>query len=125
MPEPQPKMVISRLWFQFSVITFLIGFSILGYLAYRISVDHPPIPARVVVATDGRVLFTGDDIMAGQHLFQKYGLMQFGTLFGHGAYLGPDFTAQYLHQAALEMIAFSRGRGLDEADAPGPGRART
>ena len=93
-------MVISRLWFQVAVLTFLFGFAVLGYLAYRISASTRRSP-RASSSHRGRVLFTGDDIMAGQHLFQKYGLMQFGTLFGHGAYLGPDFTAQYLHQAAL------------------------
>ncbi len=105
MNEPRRKMVISPLWLQFSILTFLIGFSVLGYLAYAIYGQHPPIPEQVV-AEDGSVLFTRDDIMAGQHLFQKYGLMQFGTIFGHGAYLGPDFTAQYLHEAALSMIRF-------------------
>ncbi len=52
------------------------------------------------------MVFTGEDVIAGQHVFQKYGLMQFGTIFGHGAYLGPDFTAQYLHKASQAMVAF-------------------
>ena len=65
----------------------------------------PPIP-RQVLADDGSVLFTADDIMAGQQIFQKYGLMQYGTIFGHGAYLGPDFTAEYLHRAGLAMLDF-------------------
>ena len=106
MPEPQPKMVISRLWFQFSVITFLIGFSILGYLAYRICVDHPPVPARVVVATDGRVLFTGDDIMAGQHLFQKYGLMQYGRCSAMARTSAPISPPSTSTRRRWQMIAF-------------------
>ena len=110
------RMVISSLWLQMAVVTFLAGFAVLLYLAYRIHAEPPPIPGRVV-AEDGSTLFTGDDIMAGQHIFQKYGLMQYGTIFGHGAYLGPDFTAQYLHEAAGTMIDFHRGRGLAEADA--------
>ncbi len=95
-------MVISRLWLQFSILTFIIGFTILGVLAYSISHKHPPIPTAVT-DENGRVLFTGDQIMEGQHVFQKFGLMQFGTIFGHGAYLGPDFTAYYLHEEALRM----------------------
>ena len=119
MNEPRRKMVISPLWLQFSILTFLIGFSVLGYLAYAIYGQHPPIPEQVV-AEDGSLLFTRDDIMAGQHLFQKYGLMQFGTFFGHGAYLGQDFTAQYLHEAALSMLRFY-GQGAS----PSPeGKAR-
>jgi nitric oxide reductase subunit B len=105
MNAKRQKMAISPLWLQFSILTFLIGFSVLGYLAYAIYGHHPPIPDQVV-AEDRSPLFTRDDIMAGQHLFQKYGLMQFGTIFGHGAYLGPDFTAQYLHEAALSMLRF-------------------
>ncbi|HSK09784.1 MAG TPA: cbb3-type cytochrome c oxidase subunit I [Vicinamibacterales bacterium] len=118
MADRQPKMVISPLWLQASIVTFVVGFAILGYLAYRINADRPPFPARVVTAApDSRTLFTSDDVMGGQHLFQKYGLMQHGSIFGHGAYLGPDFTAQYLHHAALEMIAFWRERGLSDAEA--------
>lgn len=109
-------MVISRAWFQAAVVTFLVGFAVLGYLAYRIYGEHPPIPA-VTETADGRKLFSAEDVMGGQHVFQRYGLMQFGTIFGHGAYLGPDFTAQYLHEAALAMLQYHRGRGLSEPDA--------
>jgi nitric oxide reductase subunit B len=104
MPRHRRPMVISSLWLQCAVITFAIGFGVLGYLAYVIHNEHPPIPAQVLTE-DGDLLFTGDDVMAGQHIFQKYGLMQFGTIFGHGAYLGPDFTAQYLHEAVEEMLS--------------------
>ena len=99
------RMVISPLWLQTAVLVFLAGFAVLGYLAYRIYADRPPVP-RQVLADDGSVLFTADDIMAGQQVFQKYGLMQYGTIFGHGAYLGPDFTAEYLHRAGLAMLDF-------------------
>ncbi|MEN6494712.1 MAG: cbb3-type cytochrome c oxidase subunit I [Thermoguttaceae bacterium] len=109
------QMVISKWWFQVSILTFAIGFCVLGYLAYRIYNEHPPIPKKVVTQ-DGKVLFTGDDIMAGQHVFQKYGLMEYGTLFGHGAYLGPDFTAQYMHEAALAMLRFYSPNAEPTAD---------
>ncbi|MDX9976062.1 MAG: nitric-oxide reductase large subunit, partial [FCB group bacterium] len=116
MPTPS-RMVISTLWLQVAIITFAIGFGVLGYLAYRINTDQPPIPAQTVSA-DGATLYTHDDIMGGQHLFQQYGLMQFGTIFGHGAYLGPDFTAQYLHHASAAMLeAYSPGTETPEARA--------
>ncbi len=100
--NPRRAMVLSPLWLQASVLTFLAGFAVLGVLAYMIYRDEPPIPARVV-GPSGETLFTGDDIQAGKGVFQKYGLMQYGTLYGHGAYLGPDFTADYLHRELLLM----------------------
>ncbi|MBI2877024.1 MAG: cbb3-type cytochrome c oxidase subunit I [Candidatus Tectomicrobia bacterium] len=114
MSAPSSKMAISSAWLQVAILTFATGFLVLGYLAYVIHTEHPPIPERVN-NPDGAVLFTGKDVMAGQHIFQKYGLMQFGTIFGHGAYLGPDFTAQYLHHAAQEMLSF-----YGEGQASGP-----
>ncbi len=116
MKDGNRPMVISKLWFQAAALTFLVGFSILGYLAYRIYDQSPPIPEQVVTR-DGRELFGAADIMAGQHIFQKFGLMQYGTIFGHGAYLGPDFTAQYLHRAGLAMLAYYRQQGRTEPDA--------
>ncbi len=116
MHQPQPRMVISSLWLQTALLTFIIGFAVLGFLAVRVSTQSPPTPARVVTADD-QVLFTSDDIRAGQHVFQRYGLMQMGTLFGHGAYLGPDFTAQYLNRQGLIMASFYQGQGLSRADA--------
>jgi nitric oxide reductase subunit B len=35
--------------------------------------------------------------------FLRNGLMEYGSIFGHGAYLGPDFTADYLRRAALSV----------------------
>ena len=97
-----PKMDVSPWWLQAVVLTFLFGFAILGYLAIRIYQESPPIPGRIV-SDSGQTVFTGNDIRAGQESFLTYGLMQYGSVYGHGAYLGPDFTADYLHRLALEM----------------------
>jgi nitric oxide reductase subunit B len=78
------------------------GFATLGYLAARTYRDAPPIPARVVDPM-GATLFTGQDIIAGQQVFLSHGLMENGTIWGHGAYLGPDFSAEYLHTLALDV----------------------
>ncbi len=69
------------------------------FMGHETSTQAPPIPDKVV-DTAGNVLFTGEDIVAGQGIFQKFGLMDVGSVFGHGAYNGPDFSAQYLHQEA-------------------------
>ena len=78
------------------------GFATLGYLAARTYRDAPPIPGRVVDPA-GATLFTGQDIIAGQQVFLSHGLMENGTIWGHGAYLGPDFSGEYLHSLALDV----------------------
>lgn len=91
--------ILNRWWIQGALLVFIIGFFVLGLMAYLTYVSQPPIPKRVV--TDGnKTLFTGEDVRAGQRLFFNRGLMEYGSIFGHGAYLGPDYTADYLHRAA-------------------------
>ncbi|MFZ1866584.1 MAG: cbb3-type cytochrome c oxidase subunit I [Polyangiales bacterium] len=89
-------------WLQVAILTFAVGFGILGYLAYRIYADQPPVPESYL-GPDGTVLFTREEILRGQQVFATRGLMEHGTIFGHGAYLGPDFTADALHRMQLAM----------------------
>jgi len=98
--QPKRELLISKAWIQAVVVVGLLGFLLLGILAYRTYTDEPPIPSKVLGST-GELLFTGQDVVAGQEVFLKNGLMEYGSIFGHGAYLGPDFTADYLHRAAL------------------------
>jgi nitric oxide reductase subunit B len=119
-PERRP-LLVSRGWIQAVALVLLLGFFVLGLMAYRTYQAEPPIPARVVDA-DGSKVFTSADVRAGQKLFLRNGLMQYGSIFGHGAYLGPDFTADYLHRAALfvrdryggERSDVARSRTIDD-----------
>lgn len=74
--------------------------------------NAPPIPARVINES-GATVFTCDDVLRGQEVFLKYGLMEHGTLWGHGAYLGPDYTAEYLRPVMMpaQKTAGSRTGG--------------
>ena len=119
MEQPAaPTVDFAPRWIQSIVLTFIFGFAVLGYLAIRIYRDTPPVPDRVV-SESGQAFFTSEDIRAGQEAFLTYGLMQYGSVYGHGAYLGPDFTADYLHRLALEM---NRSYG---GDAAAEGRTRS
>jgi nitric oxide reductase subunit B len=75
------------------------GFSVLLAVTALTYTNAPPIPDKVTDES-GMALFTGADILRGQEIFLKYALMEHGTLWGHGAYLGPDYSAQYLHRLA-------------------------
>ncbi|HVN70969.1 MAG TPA: nitric-oxide reductase large subunit, partial [Desulfomonilia bacterium] len=72
-------------------------------VAFRAYQDAPPIPQKVL-GQSGHDVFDAEDIMAGQQVFLKYGLMENGTIWGHGAYLGPDFSAEYLHTLGTDVM---------------------
>ena len=120
---------LSPWWRQAVILVMIFGFSLLTLVTVKTYQGAPPIPARVVEAS-GQTLFTGDDIKGGQDVFFKYGLMEHGTLWGHGAYLGPDYTAEYLHRLAeigRDALAQARyGKSLPGAiRRPGPGGRRS
>ena len=112
--ESKRQLLISRGWVQAVAIVMIFGFTVMGMLAYRTYTGEPPIPGRVT-DDSGHVLFTRTDILAGQAVFLRNGLMEYGSIFGHGAYLGPDFTADYLHRAALSVMEFYGGESSDRA----------
>ncbi|HWR52858.1 MAG TPA: nitric-oxide reductase large subunit [Bryobacteraceae bacterium] len=107
MSPPRRSFDLSSWWFQGAILTYLFGFTVLGIIAYLVYSEQPPMPAQVVSA-DGRTLFTGEDIQTGMNVFQRAGLMEYGSVYGHGAYLGPDYTADYLHRSAEQMIVAYR-----------------
>ncbi|HEX7553872.1 MAG TPA: hypothetical protein VF378_09975, partial [Geothrix sp.] len=90
---------ISPWWRQAVILVMILGFTLLTIVTVKTYSGAPPIPAQVVDEA-GRVVFLEADVNKGQEVFFKYGLMEHGTLWGHGAYLGPDYTAEYLHRLA-------------------------
>ena len=99
-PNPTRRpMLVGKGWVQGVVIVLLFSFTVMGILVYRTYTASMPVPDKVV-SSSGEVLFTHADITAGQDLFNNRGLMEFGSVMGHGGYLGPDFTTDYLHRAA-------------------------
>ncbi|HET7839645.1 MAG TPA: cbb3-type cytochrome c oxidase subunit I [Rectinemataceae bacterium] len=99
-----PGADISPWWRYGVLVVFLVGFGVLVWISAGAYKYGPPIPDRVL-GPDGAVVFTGEDVKAGQEVFLKYGLMDNGTVWGHGAYLGPDFSASYLHNLSEDVAA--------------------
>jgi nitric oxide reductase subunit B len=93
----------SRLWRWLGLI-FVLSFGALGYLGYQIYLSAPPIP-NSVVTTDGNVLFTGDQIRRGQQAWLSAGGQQLGTVWGHGSYVAPDWSADWLHRESTGLQA--------------------
>ncbi len=91
-----------KLWLSLiSVIT--VSLLVLGYFGLEIYRTAPPVPKRVVT-TDGTVLFTGQDIKDGQNVWQSMGGQQVGSIWGHGAYVAPDWSADWLHREAVWLL---------------------
>ncbi|MEF9476140.1 MAG: hypothetical protein L0958_05580, partial [Candidatus Mariimomonas ferrooxydans] len=94
-------MISLRLKIYFLVAIFgAIIVALIGY--YYTKQDLPPYPEKVI-SEEGNLLTGKEQIMAGQQVWQKYGLMDLGSVWGHGTYRGPDFTAQALHNMGLNM----------------------
>src|SRR5262245_4842380 len=103
----QVEESLSPWWGRAVGLVMVVGFGALILMSVKAYDNAPPIPARSVTA-EGQVVFTGKDISSGQAVFLKYGLMNNGTIWGHGGMLGPDFSAQTLHNLGLffaEVIA--------------------
>src|SRR5512144_1720453 len=93
---------MKRLWIGFSLV-MLLSFLVLGWIGTRIYQEKPPIPAKVT-ATDGRVLIAEGDIGRGQNVWQSLGGMEVGSVWGHGSYVAPDWTADWLHREASFVL---------------------
>ena len=105
--------LIGKGWIQGVALVMLFGFTVMGLLAYRTYTNSMPQPERVVTE-NGETLFTTQDITEGQKLFQARGLMEYGSILGHGGYLGPDFTAEYLRMEATSVKEQLASQGVDD-----------
>ena len=91
-----------RVWIALGVVVFG-SLAVLGYFGHEIYLQAPPVPNRVVT-TDGRVLWTNADIKDGQNVWQSIGGQEVGTVWGHGAYVAPDWSADWLHREAVFIL---------------------
>ena len=82
-----------------AIICFVVAMVILlgGGVAMR--KELPPYPGKVV-DSQGKLLFEKSNILAGQDVYQRYGLMDHGAVWGHGSQRGPEFSAASLHMIA-------------------------
>ena len=91
-----------KLWLAFAAV-MVVSFLVLGWVGTRIYQEMPPIPDKVVT-TDGTPLIGSGEITAGQNVWQTMGGMELGSVWGHGSYTAPDWTADYLHREAVFVL---------------------
>ena len=92
----------SRLWRWLGLVCVL-SFGALGYLGWQIHLAAPPIPTQVV-SSQGELLFTGEQIQQGQRAWLSAGGQQLGSVWGHGSYVAPDWSADWLHREAEALL---------------------
>ncbi|AVR47165.1 nitric oxide reductase large subunit [Christiangramia fulva] len=91
-----------KLWIAF-ILIITASFAVLGYYGFEIYQKAPPMPTKIVT-TDGQTVFDGQDIKDGQNVWQSLGGQEVGSIWGHGAYTAPDWTADWLHREALFIL---------------------
>jgi len=107
-----------RLWWTL-IGVLVVAFTVLGWMGKEVYHQAPPIPAKVV-DTGGHVLMTREQILDGQSAWQRAGGMTVGSIWGHGAYQAPDWTADWLHRELrhwLDLAAHEKaGKPFDQID---------
>ena len=91
-----------KLWIGLGAL-LIVSFSVLLWAGGEIFRAAPPVPEKVLVE-DGSVVYTRADIETGRQVWQSMGGMQLGSIWGHGGYVAPDWSADWLHRESIEVL---------------------
>ena len=91
-----------KLWLGL-VVLLIASFSVLLWAGGEIFRAAPPLPEKVL-SEDGNVVYTRADIETGRQVWQSIGGMQLGSIWGHGGYVAPDWSADWLHREAVGVL---------------------
>jgi nitric oxide reductase subunit B len=93
---------MKKYWWSFWGV-IILSFAVLGWAGVRIYQQKPPIP-EVVKASDGTIIVPEGDIKIGQEVWQAMGGMEIGSIWGHGSYVAPDWSADWLHRECVFIL---------------------
>ena len=111
-----------RKWWAALLVVVIGSFAVLLWMGLRIDQEKPPVPQQVV-STSGQVLMTEADIVRGQQVWQSIGGQQVGSVWGHGAYVAPDWTADLLHKELVWLLdRWAADEGAQSYEALSPER---
>ncbi len=91
-----------RVWSALAVVVF-VSFVVLAWVGVRVYQMAPPVP-RVVMVEGGQVLVPEGDVDAGQEVWRALGGQEVGSIWGHGAYVAPDWSADWLHRELMFVL---------------------
>src|SRR3546814_1327072 len=100
--EPKSVQITRRLWWGLGAL-LVVSFGIMLWIGKDIYQTAPPMPEQVVTQS-GQVVYTRDDIEVGRSVWQSIGGQQNGSIWGHGALIAPDWSAEWLHLEVMAML---------------------
>lgn len=96
---------MKKVWIVFSSV-IVLSFAALIWVGTEVYQKQPPIPKTVVVKETGEVVFTKADIQIGQNVWESIGGMEVGSIWGHGSYVAPDWSADWIHREAVFLLDY-------------------
>ena len=100
-------------WWLPLLIIFIVSITGVAMIGIHTYTEAPPIPNYI--SEKNEVVFSKEDVLKGQAVFQKYALMEYGSMFGDGANRGPDYTAEALHVVSQNMNDYYHAKLNNEA----------
>lgn len=101
------------------LIVLIASFTVLLSLGSEIYREMPPIP-DAFTSESGQTLYSKNDILRGQLVWRSMGGHQLGSIWGHGSYVAPDWSADWLHREAEAWLNISAqnqyGKAFAELD---------
>ncbi len=115
MSDYGSEFSIRRLWIIFAAI--MVDHVRRSALLRRPDLSHPSRRSQALSGRRPASLYTGADIQRGQNVWQSMGGMQQGSIWGHGSYVAPDWSADWLHREAVALRDEIAGTGAKAFDA--------
>ncbi len=103
-----------RNWWVPLLIIFVVSITGVTMIGVHTYTEAPPIASYV--SSDDKVIFSKEDVLKGQAVFQQYALMEYGSMFGDGANRGPDYTAEALHLVSVYMNDYYKSKLSEESN---------
>ena len=116
-----------RLWWGLSAL-LIVTFGVMLWMGREIHQKAPPLPSKIVTES-GQVVFTKEELETDRQVWQSFGGQPIRSIWGHGALLAPDWSAEWLHREALAMLdaraQAQYGRAYDALPADDQARLET
>lgn len=94
---------MKKIWIAF-ISVIVLSFAVLIWVGTEVYQKQPPIPEKVVIKDTNEVFYTIEDIQTGQNVWESIGGMEVGSIWGHGSYVAPDWSADWIHREAVFML---------------------